>query len=91
MKMNTYVAGVGMTNFGKHADKTLKALAAGAIRAALDDAGIEAADLQAAWMGNAAAGLVTGQEMIRGEVVLRGMVVVDGAAAGCCDGHRRPP
>lgn len=73
MKMNAYVAGVGMTTFGKHADKTLKALAAGAIRAALEDAGLGAADLQAAWMGNAAAGVVTGQEMIRGEVVLRGM------------------
>jgi len=73
MKTNAYIAGVGMTNFGKHADKTLKALAAGAIRAALDDAGVEPSDLQAAWMGNAAAGIVTGQEMIRGEVVLRGM------------------
>lgn len=73
MKMNAYVAGVGMTAFGKHADKTLKALAAQAIRAALEDAGIEAHAVQAAWMGNAAAGVVTGQEMIRGEVVLRGM------------------
>ena len=30
-------------------------------------------DLQAAWVGNAAAGLITGQESIRGEVVLRSM------------------
>lgn len=73
MKMNAYVAGVGMTRFGKHGDKTLKALAAEAICAALADAGIDAGMLQAAWMGNAAAGVVTGQEMIRGEVVLRGM------------------
>lgn len=71
MKMNAYVAGVGMTPFGKHLDKTLKVLAGEAITEALRDAGLGAADLQAAWMGNAAAGVVVGQEMIRGEVALR--------------------
>lgn len=73
MRMNAYIAGVGMTTFGKHMDKTLKQLAALAIDAALRDAGLDKLALQAAWMGNAAAGVVTGQEMIRGEVVLRGM------------------
>jgi acetyl-CoA acetyltransferase len=73
MKMNAYVAGVGMVPFGKHLDKTLKGLAGQAIQLALNDAGLDKAQLQAAWMGNAAAGVVTGQEMIRGEVVLRGM------------------
>lgn len=71
MKMNAYVAGVGMTPFGKHLDKTLKVLAGEAITEALRDAGLGAGDLQAAWMGNAAAGVVVGQEMIRGEVALR--------------------
>ncbi len=71
MKMNAYVAGVGMTPFGKHLDRTLKGLAGEAITAALRDAGLEAGDLQAAWMGNAAAGVVVGQEMIRGQVALR--------------------
>lgn len=71
MKMNAFVAGVGMTPFGKHLDKTLKGLAGEAVTAALRDAGVEASDLQAAWMGNAAAGVVVGQEMIRGEVALR--------------------
>jgi acetyl-CoA acetyltransferase len=71
MKMNAYVAGVGMTPFGKHLDKTLKGLAGDAITEALRDAGLEAGELQAAWMGNAAAGVVVGQEMIRGEVALR--------------------
>ncbi|MFM9487184.1 thiolase family protein [Pseudomonas monachiensis] len=73
MKMNAYVAGVGMVPFGKHLDKTLKGLAGQAIQLALNDAGLDRTQLQAAWMGNAAAGVVTGQEMIRGEVVLRGM------------------
>jgi acetyl-CoA acetyltransferase len=69
--MNAYVAGVGMTRFGKQLDKTLKALAGEAVQAALADAGLERSALQAAWMGNAAAGVVTGQEMIRGQVALR--------------------
>ena len=73
MKMNAYVAGVGMTRFGKQMDKTLKGLAGEAIRLALADAGMERSALQAAWMGNAAAGVVTGQEMIRGQVALRDM------------------
>ena len=71
MKMNAYVAGVGMTRFGRHLDRTLKSLAGEAIRAALQDAGLAPEALQAAWMGNAAAGVVTGQEMIRGQLALR--------------------
>ena len=73
MRMNAYVAGVGMSKFGKHLDKTLKGLAGEAIQMALHDAGLDKSDIQAAWMGNAAAGVVTGQEMIRGEVALRAM------------------
>jgi len=73
MKMNAYVAGVGMTTFGRHMDKTLKVLGGLAITDALKDAGVAPGDLQAAWMGNAAAGVVTGQEMIRGQLVLRSL------------------
>ncbi|MCB1679785.1 MAG: thiolase family protein [Halioglobus sp.] len=71
MKMNAYVAGVGMTRFGKHLDVPLKSLAGEAIREALADAGITGAELQAAYMGNAAGGVVQGQEMISGQVALR--------------------
>ncbi|MBE9540546.1 MAG: thiolase family protein [Proteobacteria bacterium] len=73
MKLNATIAGVGMTRFGKYLDRGLKSIGAEAVVAALKDAGIEKSDLQAAWVGNAAAGVVTGQECIRGEVVLRGM------------------
>jgi len=73
VKLDAYVAGVGMTTFGKHMDKGLKALGVEATCAALADAGLRAADLEAAWVGNAAAGVITGQESIRGEVVLRAM------------------
>lgn len=71
MKMNAYVAGVGMTRFGKHLHEGLKAITGGAVTDAIRDAGVSPGDIQAAWVGNAAAGLVTGQECIRGQVVLR--------------------
>jgi len=71
MKMNAYVAGVGMTRFGKHLDVRLKHLAGEAIREALADARIAPNEIQAAYMGNAAAGVMQGQEMIRGQAVLR--------------------
>ena len=71
MRLNAIVAGVGMTPFGKYLDTGLKALGAEAVKAALADAGVGQDDLEAAWVGNAAAGLVTGQECIRGQVILR--------------------
>ncbi len=75
MKMNAYVVGVGMTRFGKHLDRSLKSLTAEAVNAALADAGIEAGQLEAAYMANSAAGVMSGQHMIRGQVFLRAMGV----------------
>jgi acetyl-CoA acetyltransferase len=71
MRFNAVVAGVGMTHFGKHLDTGLKALGAEAVKKALADAGIGQDAVEAAYVGNAAAGLVTGQESIRGQVILR--------------------
>lgn len=67
------IAGVGMTHFGKHLESGLKALGGEAVRAAAADAGIELTAIEAAYVGNAAAGLVTGQESIRGQVILRAL------------------
>lgn len=71
MKMNAYIAGAGMTRFGKHMDTTLKALAGEAIQEAMADAGIAPGRIEAAYMANAAGGVVQGQEMISGQVALR--------------------
>ncbi len=71
MRLNAIVAGVGMTTFGRHMDRGLKSLGAEAVQTALVDAGVEAKALEAAYVGNAAAGVVTGQESIRGQVILR--------------------
>jgi acetyl-CoA acetyltransferase len=60
-----------MTRFGKHMDTGLKALGREALLAALADAGMDKEALEAAYVGNAMAGLITGQECIRGQVVLR--------------------
>lgn len=71
MKTNAIIAGAGMTAFGKFPDRALNDLAGEAILMALADAGLRLADIQAAYMGNAAAGTITGQICIPGEVVLR--------------------
>ena len=67
------VVGAGMTRFGKHQDRSMKDLAREAVENALRTAGIEKEAIEAATVGNAVAGLITGQECIRGQVVLREM------------------
>jgi len=62
-----------MTRFMKYPEKGLKELGREAVAAALADAGLCKQDLDAAYVGNCAAGLVTGQESIRGQVVLASM------------------
>jgi acetyl-CoA acyltransferase len=64
------VAGAGMTRFAK-TTRTLRDLAGEAASAALEDAGVGVSEIEAAYVANAVAGLVTGQEMIRGQVMLR--------------------
>jgi acetyl-CoA acetyltransferase len=73
MRLNATIAGVGMTRFMRYPDKGLKELGAEAVRAAVADAGLELGDLEAVYVGNCAAGLVTGQESIRGQVILDAM------------------
>lgn len=65
------IAGVGMTPFGKQLQRGLRNLAVAAIDEALADAGVPAADVDRVFFANAAAGIVTQQEMIRGQVALR--------------------
>jgi acetyl-CoA acetyltransferase len=65
----TVISGVGMTAFGRHLDRSLKDLSAEATHAALADAGIGVKDVEAIFFGNCVAGIITGQEMIRGETV----------------------
>jgi acetyl-CoA acyltransferase len=64
------VQGVGMTRFGKYPERSLKELAREALQRAVTDAGIDLSKIQAAYVGNAMAGVITGQECIRGQVML---------------------
>jgi acetyl-CoA acyltransferase len=65
------VAGVGMTRFGKYSERGVRSLAEEAVGDALKDAGILPKDVEAVFFSNAISGLITGQEMIRGQVALR--------------------
>ncbi len=65
------ILGVGMTRFGKFLERSLKELAREAVDAALASAGLGREAVQAAVVGNAMAGLMSGQECVRGQVVLR--------------------
>src|SRR3989440_8623255 len=65
------VVGVGMTRFGKYLDRDLRDLAEEAVHNTIKDAGLDLKEVEAAYVGNSVAGLITGQETIRGQVVLR--------------------
>ena len=65
------ISGIGMTAFGKFMDRNLKSLSEEAVAAAMKDAGIAPGQVDQVIFGNAAAGVVTGQEMIRAQASLR--------------------
>lgn len=71
MRTDAYIIGTGMTRFGKHLDRGIKSLAKEAVEGAIADAGVSVGQLEAVFSGNAVAGVMTGQEMIRGQVVMQ--------------------
>ncbi|HYS63382.1 MAG TPA: thiolase family protein [Paraburkholderia sp.] len=73
MSNEVYIAGVGMTPFGKHLDTSVKQLTRAAVEDALADAGCDKAQLQGAFFGNSTQGHMEGQHMIRGQLALRAM------------------
>ena len=66
-----HVAGAAITTFGRFLDRGVRSLAEEAVAGALADAGAEPDAIEAVFFANAASGLITGQEMIRGQVALR--------------------
>ncbi|MFZ5865327.1 MAG: thiolase family protein [Thermodesulfobacteriota bacterium] len=86
---DVFIIGVGMIKFGKYPDETVRTMGEKAIRLAIEDAGVEKQDLQAAFFSNTFWGMFTNQHSIRGQVVLRGMGIdripvtnVENACAG---------
>jgi len=84
------VRGTGMTRFGRHLDLSMKDMGREATQAALADAGVGVEDIDAVFFSNSLAGLITGQETIRGEVVLYpmgfGTVPIHNVENACASG-----
>lgn len=66
------IAGVGMTAFGRHLDRSFDALVAEAVNDAVGDAGASTAEVQLVYYANTGAGLIQGQESVRGQHAVRG-------------------
>jgi len=66
---NIYVAGIAMTVFGRHPERSLESLAGEALAGALADAGCEAADPGVAFYSGMTNGLLQGQISIPGQVI----------------------
>ncbi|MFC1872901.1 thiolase family protein [Chloroflexota bacterium] len=64
------IIGVGMHQCGRFMEKGLKELGCVATWNAIHDANIDARDIGAAYVSNGLAGLITGQEGIRGQIIL---------------------
>ncbi len=67
------IIGVGMIRFGKLLDKSIKDLVRESSEKAIKDAGVDKKDVEAAYVGSAVPGLMTGQEMIKAQVTLTSM------------------
>jgi acetyl-CoA acyltransferase len=67
--VNAHIVGTGMTPFGFAPESTVRSLATAAVDEALADAGVAASDVDLVVFANAGEGVLTGQEMIRGQVV----------------------
>lgn len=71
MSSGVYIIGAAMTAFGKWLNDSVKSLTAEAVRGALVDADVEAADIEAAWFSNTRQPMLEGQNTVRGEIALR--------------------
>lgn len=87
---DVFVTGCGMTTFGKHLGRSLGDLSREALDLAVRDAEISTREIDYVLYSNAAAGLITGQEMIRGQVALKGVdlgeVTVIDVESACSSG-----
>lgn len=87
--MTAAVLGLGLTAFGKYPDRSLKELGSAAIQEALADADLAPADIEMAFVANAAAAITTGQVSVVGQTVLAAAGIdgipvynIDNACAG---------
>ena len=69
------IAGIGMTQFGKQVGRGLRSLALAAIEEAIADSGLASDRIDRIYFGNAISGIISQQEMVRGQVALRHQVL----------------
>lgn len=67
----TYILGISMNRFGKYPDKNIQELSYGPIWEAIKDSKIDPHGIGISFVGNAYGGLITGQESMRGQTILR--------------------
>jgi acetyl-CoA acetyltransferase len=67
------IVGAGMIKFGKYPEKGIKDLVRESVESTLADASIGSDTIEAAYVGSAAPGIMTGQEQIKAQVTLSAM------------------
>jgi acetyl-CoA acetyltransferase len=65
MTKDVFIAGVGMTPFGRHDGSSMQDLAQAAVLTALNDASIDSSEIQAMYNANVYGGMVLGQVLMR--------------------------
>ena len=65
------IAGVGMSQFGKQIGRGLRGLSLEAVDLAMASSGLEFADIQRVYFGNAIAGTVVQQDMVKAQAIFR--------------------
>ena len=74
---NVYIAGVGMTPFGKHTGIGVYELIAKAVNSAVKDAGAELRDIESVYYGTLTHGMLQGQYCVPGPIAMRRMGLQD--------------
>jgi acetyl-CoA acyltransferase len=67
---DVYIVGIGMTRFFKWLERGIKDLTKEAVTEALNDAGLQKEQIEAAWFANSNWGFFENQHQIRGQVAL---------------------
>lgn len=75
MSDDVYVVGAGRTAYGRYPEHGVGSLAGEALALCLADAGVERAAIGGVFFANATQGVLEGQHLIRGQVVLRSLGV----------------
>jgi acetyl-CoA acyltransferase len=67
---DVYIVGVGMTQFSRWLERGIKDLTRESVTEALNDAGLQKEQIEAAWFANSNWGFFEGQDQMRGQVAL---------------------